>query len=206
MTLVIRKAAQKDLSEIYSVERKSYPPELQATHAAIEYRMDTFGIWVAEKNERIVGFFTCVPANILNPKMLGNKFLKYRNPHYKKWFDDYKKMKKFNALYVTSTAVASNYQGEGIGKALVKTSLNLAKKLKLEYRVSILRIPGYRAYYKKNHKSVQEYIKQIIKGREKDRFLNLYLKLGFELGKPIAQYEPDRSSKNWGVIAYKKLK
>jgi ribosomal protein S18 acetylase RimI-like enzyme len=203
MKFIVRKATIKDLPSIYQVERRSYPPELQATHKAIKYRMEIFDIWVAEKNKKIVGFFTCVPAFIPKPETMGRKFLQYRNPHYKKWFDDYRKGKKFNALYITSTAVASNHQGEGIGKTLVKVSLVLAKKYKFKYRVSILRIPGYAEYYKKTRKSAEKYIQEITQGKQKDRFLNLYLGLGFKLGKTLQQYEPDRSSKNFGVIAYK---
>jgi GNAT superfamily N-acetyltransferase len=206
MKLKIRKAKEKDLKRIFEIEKRSYPPELQAPHKILRYRFETFGIWVAELNKKIVGFFTCVPIKLSWPKPDIKKILKNRNPYYKPWFDEYRKGGKFNTLYVTSTAVESRYQGKGIGKAMIKYSLRLAKKLGLSYRASVLRIPGYRDYYKKTKKSVKDYIKEVKAGKIKDRILNLYLKLGFELGEIIPNYEPDRSSLNYGIFAYKKIK
>lgn len=205
MEIKIRKAEEKDLERIFEIEKRSYPPELRAHNQILRYRFETFGIWVAEMDNKAVGFFTCVPIKLSWPVPRIKEILKNRIPCYKPWFDEYKRKGKFDTLYITSTAVESKYQGKGAGEALITYSLQLAKKLGLSYRASVLRIPGYRAYYKKTSKSPEEYIKEIREGRIRNPLLNLYLKLGFELGRTIPNYEPDRESLDYGVFAYKKI-
>ena len=145
----IREAKEEDLERIFQIEKRSYPPELQATQQILRDRFEVFGIRVAEVDGKVVGFFTCVPIKLDWPKPDLEKLLKNRSPHYQPWFDEYKKGGEFNTLYVTSTAVESEHQGKGIGRSMIEQSLQLAKELGLPYRASVLRIPGYRDYYKK---------------------------------------------------------
>ncbi len=207
MKIKIRKAEKKDLKRIFEIEKRSYTPQLQAKHKILEYRFKTFGIWVAEVNNKVIGFFTCVPVKLSWPKPDIKKILKYRKPYYKPWFEEYKRLKekgeKFDTLWVTSTAVESKYQGKGIGTALIKHSLKLAKKLGLKYRSSALRCQ-YGHYYKKTGKSIYEYIKEVKAGKIKDRFLQPYLKLGFVLDRPLPNYEPYKGSLNYNIFAFKK--
>lgn len=207
MKIRIRKATEKDLKRIFEIEKRSYTPQLQATHEVLKYRFKTFGIWVAELDNKVVGFFTCIPARLSWPKPNIKKILENRKPYYKPWFEEYEKIKKkngkFNTLWVTSTAVESKYQGRRIGKALIKYSLKLAKKLGLKYRASALRC-CYAAYYKKTGKSIYEYIKEVKEGKIKDRFLQPYLKLGFTLDRPLPNYEPYKGSLNYNILAFKK--
>jgi GNAT superfamily N-acetyltransferase len=204
MEIKIRKTKKDDFAKILEVEKKSYHPLLQATSQVLEYRMDVFGIWVAEVDDKIVGFFTCIPAKLSWPNPEIKKILKNRHPRYKPWFEEYKKNGEFNTLWVTSTAVMSEYQKKGIGTAMVKYSLKLAKSLGLKYRASALRCQ-YAQFYKKTKKPIQDYIKEVEKGNIKDRFLGLYLKLGFKLGDPLPNYEPYQGSLNYNIFAYKKV-
>jgi len=206
MELVIRKAKKEDLESIFKVEKRSYPPELQAPHKTIKERFETFGIVVAELNKEIVGFYTCIPVFLdwsNMPKVIGS-LKQNRNPHYKNWFEKYKKEKEFNTLYITSTAVSSIHQNKGIGKKLVENSLKLAKKNNLKYRASVLRIPGF-AKFKKTGKNINEYLDKIKSKKIINKNLSLYLSLGFKLGQPVKNYETDRTSSNYGIFAFKKL-
>ena len=204
MKIIIRKATQSDLLDIYRVEKRSYTPQLQATHKVLQYRMETFGIWAAEVNGKIRGFSTCVPVNMSWPHPNLKKVLRNRKPMYIPWFKEYTEGKKLNTLLVTSTAVESEWQGKGIGTALVKNSLRLAKKLCLAYRASALRCQ-YGKFYKRTGKSIHSYIHEVRSGRIHDRFLGLYLKLGFELGPALLGYEPHKGSMNYNVFAFKKV-
>jgi GNAT superfamily N-acetyltransferase len=205
MRISIRKAEPLDLKRVYQIEKRSYPPQLQATKKILDERFETFGIWVAELDGLVVGFFTCVPAKIGWSNMELSEFiLKNRNPNYRPWFDKYKKGNEFNTLWVTSTAVETAYQNRGVGKCLVSHSLRLSESLGLDYRASALRCQ-YASYYKAKKGSIWDYLAEIIRGELKDRFLNLYLNLGFTLLQPLKNYEPNKGSRDYNILAFKKL-
>ncbi len=204
MNIIIRKANEKDLSKIFEIEKKSYIPQLQAKHEILKFRLKTFGIWVAEYEGKIVGFFSCVPVKISWPKPDIKRILENRKPYYKPWFEEYAKGGDFNTLFVTSTAVQSDYQNRGVGTALVKYSLELAKKLSFQYRASALRCQ-YAKYYKKTGKPITDYIQEVKNRKIKDRFLELYLKLGFQLTEPLPNYEPYKGSLNYNIFSFKKI-
>ncbi|MEK7185533.1 MAG: GNAT family N-acetyltransferase [Patescibacteria group bacterium] len=201
----IRKAIQKDLPEIMRVEKNSYSPQLQASREVLGFRLKTFGIWVAEVDGVIRGFFTCVPAELSWPNPNIKEIIKNRNPKYTPWFEIYIKGIKPNTLFVTSTAVETGWQERGIGTALVKYSLSLAKKLNLQYRASALRCE-YLKFFKKTKKPIKVFVDEVTKGNIQDRFLGLYLKLGFTLDQPLPNYEPYKGSKDFNIFAYKKVK
>ncbi len=204
--ITIRDAKETDLESIFLVERKSYPPELQATHEAIMERFEIFGIRIAELNGELAGFYTCVPIrlNWSDEEGIVQKLAQNRNPHYTKWFKQYKLGGRFNTLYVTSTAVSSQHQGRGIGKKLVLDSLGLAEDHNLEYRASVLRVPGFLKWHKKGV-NIDAFLEMVRDGNIPNPLLNLYLSLGFSLGKPIENYERDRTSSDYGVFAFKKI-
>ena len=202
----IRLAEEKDLESIAKVEKNSYPPELQASHSAIRYRFATFGIRVAELGGDIIGFYTCVPISLdwSNEEQIIEKLKKNRSNDYKGWFDEYHKSQSFNTLFVTSTAVSSEYQRKGIGRLLVQHSLDLGREMRLGYRASVLRVKGFRKYFN-GGMEVDDYLQHVKTGVITNRILSLYLSLGFDLGKQISDYEPDKSSMGYGVFAFKKI-
>lgn len=200
----VRKATEKDFPRIFEIEKKSYTPQLQAKQEILIYRMKTFGIWVAEIDNKVVGFFSCVPAKLSFDDSDINKIISNRKPYYLPWFEEYKKGRDFNTLFVTSTAVESSYQKKGVGTAMVKYSLELAKDLGFSYRASALRCQ-YAKYHKETNKSIEEFIKEVKERKIEDKFLDLYLNLGFELDKPLPNYEPYNGSLNYNIFAYKKI-
>jgi GNAT superfamily N-acetyltransferase len=201
----IRKANVKDLPIIMHIERRSYPSQLWAPEEVIARRMNDSGIWIAEFDGVPRGFFTSVPVRLEWPNPVVRRILKNRNPHYSPWFDEFKQGGEFNTLFVTSTAVETDFQGKGIGRALVENSLDLAKELGLDYRASALRCQ-YKKFFDETGRNIEGYIKEIKSGRIKDKFLGLYLKLGFSLGEPLRNYEPYKGSMNWNVLAHKRVK
>ncbi len=205
MALKIRNATHKDLEAIFQVEKRSYPPELQAPHKVLEERFEVFGIRIAELDEDIVGFYTCVPVHFDwgNHKKIITDITANRNPHYSHWFEQYGKKGTFNTLLVTSTAVSSEHQHKHIGKRLVIHSLKLAEKQGLEYRASVLRVPVFRVYTKKGM-DIHTYLEAVKEGEISNPTLNLYISLGFILETPIQKYEPDRTSADYGIFAFKK--
>lgn len=202
----VRLAEEKDLETIFRIEKRSYPPELQAPHKVLIDRFEIFGIRVAELNDELVGFYTCIPIELewSDEKRALETIKQNRNPHYTRWFEQYNQGRDFNTLYVTSTAVSSHHQGKGIGKLLVKHSLDLASEKGLDYRASVLRVKGFREFFNKNV-SIEDYLKGVKRGKIMNPMLGLYLFLGFNLGQVIPDYEPDRSSMNYGVFAFKKV-
>ncbi len=206
INIQVRPAEEKDLESIFRIEKRSYPPELQAPHKVLIDRFEIFGIRVAELNDEVVGFYTCVPIYLdwSNERKVIEVIKQNRNPHYTKWFEQYRNGGHFNTLYVTSTAVSSNHQGKGIGKLLVEHSLDLARENGLDYRASVLRVKGFREFFNKNV-SIEDYLKGVKRGEITNPVLGLYLSLGFNLGPVIPDYEPDRSSMNYGVFAFKRV-
>jgi len=209
MEVEIRKASLKDLPEILRVEKRSYPPWLQATKNVLKERIEKAIVLVAvEKQKRkILGFTTCVPANLNLPSVNVEKIMQNRHPHYQPWLREYLKNFKsgnFDTLWVMSTAVESKHQNKGVGSELIKATLNLAKKLDLSYRASALKCEYHKK--RKGTETIKEYLARVKKGEVKDRFLQPYLKLGFELGAPLPEYEAGRMPPhlNYNVLAYKK--
>lgn len=207
----VQKAEEKDLPRIFEIEKRSYSPQLQATHEILRQRFYDMGIWVAETNGTISGFFTCVPADLplsdLSPENIEkivDKVKQNRHPKYKPWFEEYKTGGRFNTLWVTSTAVETKYQGKGVGTALIKYSLDLAKELGLCYRASALRCQ-YARFFQETGESIEDYIQQAEGRKIEDRFLYPYLNLGFKLVVPLPDYEPHEGSMNYNLLAIKEI-
>ena len=204
MAIRVRRARTADFDRIFEIEKRSYPPTLQATHDVLRYRYQTFGIWVAQLDGRVVGFFTAVPVKMSWPRPDLRKMMRNRKPYYLPWFREYERGGRFNTLLVTSSAVESRYQRRGAGTALVKHSLRLARRAGLGYRASALRCQ-YGQFFRKTDGTIREYLARVLAGEIDDRFLSLYLKLGFTLGPPLPGYEPDPGSLDHTVFTYKRL-
>jgi GNAT superfamily N-acetyltransferase len=204
MKIKVRKATKEDMPRIFEIEKRSYPPQLQATREVLMERNEIFGIWVAEIEGKIAGFYTCIPIKLGWQKPNIEKILKNRKPRYRAWFREYQAGIKPDTLWVTSTAVERKYQGKGIGSTMIKHSITMAKRLGLGHRASALRCQ-YARYNKATGKSIENYIKEVIAGKQKDRFLAPYLKQKFELRTPLPNYEPHKGSNNFNIFAYKRV-
>lgn len=211
MKVSIRNASERDLPRIFEIEKRSYPPWLQAPRKAILRRFELGGIIVAvDRNGKVLGFSSMIPANLpWRQKMkLFEKIMRNRSNNYLPWFNEYENCKEFNTLWVASTAVESSLQGKGIGGKLIEASLRIARKKGLRLRASALKCE----YAKKRlaNENVEHYLARVKSGTIKDRFLQPYLKRGFRLDLLLPEYEPDsprrkESNVNYNVLAYKKV-
>ena len=224
MNIEIIKAQKSDMDAIYEVELNSFHPDLQAPKEALEERLDIFGIWAARVDKKIAGFYTCVPTYLNCPTSLDprgsdelvKKLKKNRHPDYKKYIEEYsygKEYNYFNTFFVTSTAVAREFQNKGIGRELIFHSLELANKTNLMYRASVLRAPGYSLWenIERNRDAIPSINKYINIGKERsepwsDRILSLYHSIGFHIACPIHNYQSDKDSGYYGIFAYMETK
>lgn len=211
MAITVRRAEERDLPHIFRIEKRSYPPYLQAKHDVLLNRFRSFGILVAE-NERgaITGFSTMVPTVLpwADKRKVVEKVMKNRHPHYEPWFREYEQGGACDTLWVTSTAVETQHQSKGVGGELIRATLKLAKEKGLKYRASALKTeyPNKRL----EGETIEQYLDRVKAGKVQDRFLHPYLKQGFTLAALLPEYEPDhprRKSKgvNYNVLAFKKL-
>jgi GNAT superfamily N-acetyltransferase len=202
--MIIRRAREQDLQRIYEIERHSYPSQLQTTDDVLAHRFKKFGIWVAESDENVIGFFTCVPAMIDWPYPDIDRIIQHRHPDYMPWFEEYGRGGEFNTLWVTSTAVEDKYQGRGAGAALVNNSVKLAKDLGFQFRGSALRCE-YGKFHERTKKPIDEYFELLEKGDITERFIEIYRRRGFELIAPLPDYEPNDESMNLDILAVKNI-
>jgi GNAT superfamily N-acetyltransferase len=210
MELTLRKSNGKDLKSIINVENKSYPFWLRASEEVLNDRLRKGGIIVAETliggRERIVGFTTFVPAFLGWPAPDIEKIMRNRHPSYEPWFDGANSGMAYDTLWVASTAVETEFQRRGVGSALVKETLKEARTLNLSYRASALKCE-YSTKGLKNH-TIDDYLACVKNGEIKDRFLSLYLNLGFELQTPMQDYESPHprlkdGTRNYNILAFK---
>jgi len=207
LKISVRKAEERDFSRIFEIEKKSYPPQLQTQHKILRYRHELFGLWVAELDGVVAGFNSCVPIRMAWPNPDLEEFRRNRKPHYLPWFERYEKEREeggHNCLLNSSSAVETQYQGKGVGSALVSNTLDIARDNGLKYRVSALRCE-YAKYNKLTGNTIEQYIQDVSDGKVKDRFLALYRRLGFVFSKPLPDYEPDRGSLNYCIFTYKEI-
>ncbi len=192
--------AQKEefLNQVIEAEKSAWPPELQATRQKFESRLKLFpqGFVIVRDNGKIKGVST-------------SQITTYDPNSSRTWdeiTDDGMIEKTHNpqgdSLYVVSVGVSANAQGKGIGGVLVKSQIELARKLGLKYLFLGARVPGYDAYCRQNgDMSMEDYLK--VKNEKGDTFdpeIRFYERQGLHPAKIIPNFEPDRQSRDFGVV------
>ena len=192
--------AQEDefLNQVIEAEKSAWPPELQATRQKFKSRLKLFpqGFVVVKDNGKIKGVSTS-QITIYDPDSSrtwdeitdSGMIEKTHNP-------------QGDSLYVVSVGVSADTQGKGIGGILVKSQIELAKKLDLKYLFLGARIPGYDAYCRQNSDiSVDEYLRiKNEKGETYDPEIRFYERQGLHPAKIISNFEPDRQSRDFGIV------
>lgn len=194
---VIPENTESFLEEVVDVERRTWPPELQASKEKFASRLKVFpeGFVVARSKERAVGVSTSQIV-VYDPsksptwdELTDNGFIaKTHDP-------------KGDALYVASVGVAGDSQGMGVGGKLVEAQKELAKRLGLKYLFLGARIPGYDAYCKEHGEiTAQDYLDlKNEKGEPVDPEIRFYSRQGLRPAKLIPDFEPDDQSRGYGV-------
>lgn len=192
--------AQKEefLNQVIEAEKSAWPLELQATRQKFESRLKLFpqGFAVVRDNGEIKGVST-------------SQITTY-DPNSSRTWDEITDNGMIetthnpdgNALYVVSVGVSADTQGKGIGGMLVKSQIELTKKLGLKYLFLGARVPGYDAYCRQNGDvSIEDYLK--VKNEKGDSFdpeIRFYERQGLHPSKIIPNFEPDSQSRDYGIV------
>lgn len=186
------------LNDVVEVEKNSWPPELQAPREKFESRLNLFpeGFFVVKIDGKIKGVST-------------SQVTTYDSSSTRTWDEitDNGTIKQTHnpsgdSLYVVSVGVGAESQGKGIGGMLVKSQIDLVKKLGLKRLFLGARAPGYDAYCKKNGEiSMEEYLElKNDKGEAVDPEVRFYERQGLQPAKIIPNFEPDLQSRDYGVV------
>ena len=193
-------ADQKDafLDQVIEVEQKAWPPELQAPREKFAARFNLFpeGFFVAKKDGKIVGVSTA-------------EITTYNGAVDKTWDEitdngmiEGTHDPKGEGLYVVSVGVSLDAQGGGVGGKLVAAQKELTERFGLKYLYLGARIPGYDQYCKDNGDiSVEDYLElKNDEGEPIDPEIRFYTKQDLRPEKVVPEFEPDESSRNYGVV------
>lgn len=195
---VSRDKKSEFLDEVVSVERNVWPPELQASREKFQSRAKVFpqGFIVVKVDGKIKGVTT-------------SEITTYDLSKDKTWDEitDKGMLKKTHipsedSLYVVSVGVSPDSQGMGIGGKLVGVQIELAKQLGLKRVFLGARIPGYDQYCKAHGKiSVDTYLNlKNDKNEPIDPEIRFYQRQGLRPAKIVLNFEPDTSSRDYGVV------
>lgn len=188
----------KFLDEVMEVEKRAWPPELQASRDKFESRAEVFpqGFIVVKVDGKIKGVTTSqiTSYDLLRDEtwdeITDNGTLKNtHNPS-----DD--------SLYVSSVGVSADAQGMGVGGKLIKAQIELAKQLGLKRLFLGARIPGYDQYCR-DHGDLPVDIYLNLKNDENeplDPEIRFYERQGLKPEKVVPNFEPDPSSKDYGIV------
>ena len=191
----VRKAREKDLDDVITLENKVWPPGTRSPREKFESRLRIFpeGFFLAYKEGSLIGVST-------------SQIIKYDGST----IDSWEKITDFgwirthnpmgNALYVVSLGAISRSGG---GSALINAQKKLATELGLDLLVLGSRIPGYDSYCKKQEEiPIERYVElQRENGELLDPELRFYTRNGLSLKEIKSNYmEDDKESRNYGAI------
>lgn len=186
------------LDEVMEVERSVWPSELQATREKFQSRVTIFpqGFIVAKVGGKLKGVTTSqITTYDLSTDKTWNEITDNGN---------LKKTHNFSedSLYVVSVGVSPDSQGMGIGGKLVEAQIELAKQLGLKRVFLGARIPGYNQYCKDHGEiSVGTYLNlKNDKNEPIDSEVRFYQRQGLRPAKIVPNFEPDLSSRDYGVV------
>lgn len=93
------------------------------------------------------------------------------------------------AMYGVNIAVDPAWQNRGVGKAMYRARLELARRLRCRAFVAGARIPGYGAVA--DLMSPEAYIAEVAAGRRTDPTVSKQMAVGFEVKGLLRDYAPD---------------
>lgn len=197
-TSIIDDQREDFLDRVIEAEKKTWPLELQASREKFESRLNLFpeGFFVVKTDNKIHGVTTS-QITVYDPsssrtwdEVTDNGMIAATHNQ------------DGDALYVVSVGVTADSQGKGIGGMLVKSQIELTKKLGLKYLFLGARAPGYDAYCKVyGDISIEDYLElKNEKGEVIDPEIRFYQRQGLSIAKVISNFEPDVQSRDYGVV------
>jgi len=195
--ITIRKANEKDLDAIVSLENEIWPEGTRATRDKFESRLRIFpqGFFLVYKNGEIIGVSTSEIINY-DPSNPPKSWESITDNGYITHTHD----PNGNAIYVVSVGAKSRSGG---GSALIQAQIALTRELGLKHLILGARIPGYNEYATNVRAiSIEDYVKLRRQDQELlDSELRFYTRNSLRLMKIMPNYmEDDKESRNFGAI------
>ena len=197
--IVVRNICKKDIPEIVSIQRESYPEVASGNLYApsfLENHINLFpeGQFCADFRGRIVASATSLIVS-LEPEYA-----------YHTWFDIVTKYggsftvrnPKSDSLYADDIVTHPNFRRSGIGTLLFNARKKAATRFNLRRIIGGGRLSNYCQYADKM--SVQEYADKVVKEQIHDPVLSFQLKNGFKFIKILPNYINDSRSLNYATF------
>ncbi|HJV23075.1 MAG TPA: GNAT family N-acetyltransferase [Holophagaceae bacterium] len=203
--LRVRPLALSDLGAARELLRRVYPPGLQSPATlwsedlmALQARRFPEGQWVATRVDgRLMGLLSTLRldlARALAPHtwdgITARGTLRTHEP-------------LGNALYGVGMAVDPAFQGLGIGRLLLETSLEVAGRLGCYAALGGVRMAGYRLHAQ--DLSPQAYLDAVGEGRLWDPTLSRIRALGFDLLGVLPAYAQDPESGGFAALVHRAI-
>lgn len=195
VSLVIRQADKKDLTEISQLSKKVYSETIGYSEAQVLGHITSFpeGQFVAEYGGKIVGY--CASIRLPKERALGEHRWKeitgkgYASTH----------NPKGEYLYGVDVFVDPSFRKKRVGVRLYNARKKLCKKLKLQGIVFAGRMPLFK---KKQSvlKTPEEYVQAVLDKKIRDPVINFQVRQGFEIIQILKDYLPhDTASLGFAV-------
>ncbi|MDO5713945.1 MAG: GNAT family N-acetyltransferase [Tissierellia bacterium] len=109
----IKRAKRTYLKTLLSIDRSSFPPQEITPKETFIYRIQNFPQWffVAEENDKILGFISCRPCN---GEIIQDEFFSTN------------KIPESTTLAILNLAISTEWREKGIGTRLLEHILTLA--------------------------------------------------------------------------------
>lgn len=204
MTLLTLKLGNdNNVDEMLGLERRVWPPEIQATRESFQARLTRFpeGVVAAYARDRLVGLTTSMIINWRPGASLES------------WevVTDTGSIKNHQAggdsLYIVSIGAERSPDTPGIGAALIQEQISLGQRLGLTQIVLGSRVPGYHAWRESHGGDIDEYIsKTSDDGYSVDPLIRFFSRQGLAIQRIVPDYmKSDHESLNYGVIMSRAL-
>lgn len=200
----IYKRGLEHLAPIRELLFRTYPPPIHGPEAVWSERnllshLAHFpeGQFVAELDGKLVGTSTCMRVSLeraLAPhtwtEISARGTLVTHDP-------------VGNTLYGVNIAVEPALQGLGIGHALYRARITLARSLGCRWFVAGARIPGYHLHAAQL--SPEAYLQEVREGKLFDPTLSRQMKVGFEVRSLLPDYAPDPETQGHAALIVMEL-
>lgn len=201
---VVRPLGEEDLDAMTALEGAAWPVDVQASRAQLRDRLVTFangvlGAWV---DRRLVGMASSQVVHFGRDRSLRS----WRDLTAEGWISRTHDPSA-NCLHFVSICVHPNHRAVGIGSALNRGRLDLARRMSLAYALSDTRLPSLADYIALHPGGTpSEYVGTLLRNDLREPAVHMYRRLGFEpLGLIADCMSSDRESANFGLAMLKEL-
>ena len=201
--ITLRLGEANDVEEMLRLERRVWPPQIQASHAAFQSRLNRFpaGVVGAYARNQLVGLSTSMIITWSPDLSLESWEAVTDNGSINNHQDG------GDSLYIVSIRAERSPDMPGVGAALIQEQISLGRRLGLTQLVLGSRVPGFRAWRESRGGAIDEYIsKTDDRGHSIDPLIRFFSRQGLTVQRIVSDYmESDHESLNYGVIMSRAL-